>query len=129
MSFRTPAFRALASTIVPEAARLDEKGWDELAEIVEKALADRPAAVKRQLGALVSALQWMPVGRWARPFTALDEKRRARFLASVENAPVLLLRRGFWGLRTLVFMGYYARPEAAKEIGYRADPKGWEARG
>jgi hypothetical protein len=129
MSFESPAFRALASTIVPEAARLDEKGWRELAAIVETALADRPAAVKRQLGALVGALQWMPVARWGRPVTALDGSRRARFLASVEDAPVLLLRRGFWGLRTLVFMGYYARPEAAKEIGYRADPKGWEARG
>ena len=129
MSFRSPAFRALASTIVPEAARLDEKGWGELAGIVEKALADRPASVKRQLGALVAALQWLPVARWGRPFTALDETKRTRFLTSVEDAPALLLRRGFWGLRTLVFMGYYARPEAAKEIGYRADPLGWEARG
>ena len=129
MSFHSSAFRALASTIVPEAAQLDEKGWGVVAAIVETALADRPPAVKRQLGALVAALQWMPLARWGRPFTALDAKSRARFLSSVEDAPVLLLRRGFWGLRTLVFMGYYARPEAAREIGYRADPLGWEARG
>src|SRR5262245_58496693 len=124
MSFTSPGFRALASTIVPEAARLDEKGWSELAAIVERALKDRPASVKRQLGVLIGALQWMPLARYGRPFTKLDEARRAAFLSSVEDAPVLLLRRGFWGLRTLVFMGYYARPEAAKEIGYRADPRG-----
>ena len=41
---------------------------------------------------------------------------------------MLAVRRGFWGLRTLVFMGYYARPEAAAAIGYRADVRGWEAR-
>ncbi len=38
------------------------------------------------------------------------------------------LRRGFWGLRTLALMGYYARPAAAASVGYHADPRGWEAR-
>ena len=46
----------------------------------------------------------------------------------VERSRVLLLRRGFWGLRTLVMLGYYGRPEAARAIGYRASPLGWEAR-
>jgi hypothetical protein len=41
---------------------------------------------------------------------------------------MLLLRRGIWGLRTLAFMAYYERPEAAAEIGYRATARGWEAR-
>jgi hypothetical protein len=122
------AFRALASTIVPEAERLDDVGWRELGAIVEQALADRPPAIARQLGLLITALEWMPVAGWGKRFSALDRARRERFLASVQDAPVLLLRRGFWGLRTLVFMGYYARPEAAREIGYRADPRGWEAR-
>jgi len=38
-----------------------------------------------------------------------------------------IIRVGFWGLRTLALLGYYARPEAAQEIGYTADPRGWEA--
>jgi hypothetical protein len=33
-----------------------------------------------------------------------------------------------WGLRTLFLLGYYSRPAAAREIGYRADPRGWDAR-
>ena len=63
-----------------------------------------------------------------RRFSALDVARRTRFLLALQNSPVLLLRRGIWGLRTLVFMGYYGRPEAAALIGYRADARGWEAR-
>src|SRR2546422_3095313 len=47
---------------------------------------------------------------------------------SIERAPLLLMRRGLWGLRTLAFMGYYGRPAAAREIGYRADPRGWDVR-
>jgi hypothetical protein len=124
----TRGFRALASTIVPEASGLSEAGWAELEAVIATALADRPAKMRRQLGIFVSALEWLPLARWGKPFHGLAPGDRVRFLTSVENAPALLLRRGFWGLRTLVLMGYYARPAAAKEIGYRADPRGWEAR-
>lgn len=120
-------FRAIAGTIVPEAASLDADGWAELERIVEQVLAGRPPALRRQLRSFVRLLQLAPVVRWGRPFTALDATRRTRLLAAVESAPVPLLRRGFWGLRTLAFMGYYARPAAAAAIGYRADPRGWEA--
>jgi hypothetical protein len=121
-------FRALAETIVPDAARLDEEGWGELARIVDQALADRPASLRRQLALLIGVLTFLPLLRYGRWFPALPSERRARFLSAVQDAPLLLLRRGFWGLRTLVFMGYYARPEAAAEIGYHADVRGWEAR-
>ena len=46
----------------------------------------------------------------------------------MENAPLLLMRRGFWGIKTLVFMGYYGRDEARAEVGYRATVRGWAAR-
>lgn len=121
-------FRALAGTIVPEAASLDDAGWREMESIVEHALADRPPAMQRQLVLFIRVLQLLPIARFGAPFTRLDAARRARVLAGVQRAPVLLLRRGFWGLRTLVFMGYYARPGQGAAIGYRADPRGWEAR-
>jgi hypothetical protein len=104
-------FRAVAVTVVPEASSLDEPGWSALDALV-----------------FVRVLEHLPRLRWGRPFTALAPEERARFLSSLERAPVLLLRRGFWGLRTLVFLGYYARPEAAAAIGYRADARGWDAR-
>ena len=123
-----PMFRALAVTIVPDAARLDERGWADVEAIVEQALAERPPAMRRQLVLLVRVLQFLPVARWGRPFTALDPVRRTRLLEGVQRAPVRLLRRGLWGVRTLVYMGYYARPEQGAALGYRADPRGWEAR-
>ena len=123
-----PAFRAVATTVVPEAARLDESGWAALEDIIEQALARRPARLRRQLRTLISLLEWLPLFRYGRRLTALDFTRRARVLAAVQDAPVLLLRRGFWGLRTLILMGYYARLEARAEIGYRAHAQGWGAR-
>jgi hypothetical protein len=118
-------FRALAAAIVPESAGLDENGWTELESIVETALSKRPAGMRRQLALFVRALDFLPRFRWLRPFSALGPERKARFLQRVQSSRVLLVRRGFWGLRTLVYMGYYARPEAYAEIGYDAQLRGW----
>ncbi|HLU24296.1 MAG TPA: gluconate 2-dehydrogenase subunit 3 family protein [Longimicrobiales bacterium] len=121
-------FRAIARTVVPEAAALDGAAWDELERIVERALAARPPKLRRQLGLLIRMIDVLAVLRHGRRFAALDDGRRARLLGALQDSRLLLLRRGIWGLRTLVFMGYYARPAAAEAIGYRADPAGWEAR-
>lgn len=119
-----PVLRSVARTVVPEAGELDGAGWDELEAIVEDALSDRPPAVRRQLRLLLRALQWAPVARWGRRFTSLRPRRRERVLAALQDAPLLVLRRGFWGLRTLVLMGYWGREEAAGEIGYDAGLRG-----
>jgi hypothetical protein len=121
-------FRSVAQAVVPEAAALDESQWLAVERIVEDALALRPAKVRRQLSLLIRAIEILPVLATGRRFSALDVERRTRFLMTLQNSPVLLLRRGVWGLRTLIFMGYYARSEAAALIGYRADRRGWEAR-
>lgn len=123
-----PTFRALAATIVPDAARLAEGEWLEVEAIIEEYLSRRPAALRRQFGLFVRALGLLPIGRHGRRFTALDPAARTAFLARVQDSPVLLVRRGFWGLRTMVYLGYYSRAEAAGEIGYRAHVAGWEAR-
>jgi hypothetical protein len=121
-------FRAVAETVVPEARALPSHEWQALETIVDGALAGRPASLRRQLRLLVRMIEIVPVLRYGRGFTALDPGRRTAVLRALQDAPPLLLRRGFWGLRTLVLMGYYARPAAAAEIGYRADARGWEAR-
>lgn len=118
----------MATTVIPDAAKLDARGWDDVERTVSAALARRPAAMQRQLGLFVRAIEWLPVLRFGRRFSALDAARRTRVLASLERSPLLLIRRGFWGLRTLLYMGYYTRLEAASALGYRADPRGWSAR-
>jgi hypothetical protein len=71
----------------------------------------------------------LSVLRYGKVFGRLDADRRALLLGRLENSPVLLLRRGLWGLRTLVYMGYYGQPQVREAIGYRAHPDGWAARG
>ena len=123
-----PAFRAIATTCVPEAAGLSDADWVAFEDIVEHALAQRPAKVRRQLGLLIRIIDVLPVFTAGRRFRGLSPDHRLRLLSRLEHAPLLLVRRGVWGLRTLAFMGFYARPAAGAAIGYRAHRLGWEAR-
>jgi hypothetical protein len=122
------AFRAVATAVVPEAASLGPADWDELEAIVARAVASRPPPLGRQLAALLLLLEWLPVLRYGRRLSSLDAGRRTRVLEYLQTVPVLVLRRGVWGVRTLVLMGYYGRAAGAAAIGYRADPRGWDSR-
>ncbi len=120
-------FRAVVTTIVPESASLDQQGWSDLESVVESLLRDRPESLKKQLRMFLRLIQWLPIVRYGRPFTSLDAAARTRVLAHLQNDRIQKVRVGFWGLRTIVLAGYYARPEAAQSIGYAASARGWEA--
>lgn len=121
-------FRAVARTVVPETATLDDAGWMRLESIVEQALAERPARMRRQLVVFIRLIDWMSVPRHGRRFAALGVEARTALLQRLQDSPVLLLRRGFWGLRTLVYMGWYAQPATAEHLGYAAHLRGWTGR-
>lgn len=123
------AFRAVARAAVPAAAALDEASWDRGEAIVEDALADRPARVRRQVALflrILGVLSWL---RFGRSLDRLTASQATGLFATLERSPVALLRRGMWGVRTLAFMAIYGQVEQRRSIGYRAAPGGWEARG
>lgn len=121
-------FRAIAVAIVPEAAELRPEEWLALEGIVEEQLAPRPHRMQRQLVTFVRLIALFARFRWMRPMRAQSAVQVRQVLESLERSPLLLLRRGMWGLRTLVFLGFYARPGVAEALGYRADARGWAAR-
>jgi hypothetical protein len=121
-------FRAIATAIVPEASSLRPDEWLELEALVEEQLAPRPPAMQRQLVTFIRVIALIARLRFLRPLHRLSDVHVRRVLESLERSPVLLLRRGTWGLRTLVFLGYYTRPGVAASLGYRAHAGGWEAR-
>lgn len=121
-------FRAIVTVVVPEAAAFTEGEWTAAAAIIARAVAARPPAIRRQLGIFVRALDLVSLVRYGRTFRRLGREQRIDLLEWLGASPLLALRRGVWGVRTLAFMGYYARPEAAQAIGYRASAAGWAAR-
>lgn len=123
-----PAFRALAATFVPETAHATDREWAALEETVGRALAARPVALQKQIALFVRVLDLSARVRYGRGLVALDPARRTALLQSFARSPLLLFRRGIWGLRTLAMMGWYTQPGVITALGYRADARGWEAR-
>lgn len=122
-----PVFRTVVLTVVPDAATLDESGWAELEQLVRRSLSARPPDLQRRIRLFMRLVRWLPLLRYGRPLTALDPRRRERFLRSLQEHRLDAIRLGFWGLRTLALLGYYGRNDAAGSIGYRPHPTGWEA--
>ena len=123
-----PIFRAVAQSVVPELQVIGPEQWGEIEGEIERALAERPGVVRRQLASFLHLLDWWSRLRHGRRLTKLDPVKRTAFLLALERHPLPVIRRGIWGLRTLVFLGYYTRADVAAFIGYRAHPDGWSVR-
>lgn len=125
---RTKTFASITEVVVPDARAMSAAEWREFGDVIEGALAKRPPAMRRQLGLFMKILNVLSFIRHRRSISRLSVEQRTQFLASIENSRLLLFRRGFWGIRTLAFMGYYARPGCAGSLGYAAAARGWELR-
>ena len=123
-----PAFRALAAGFVPETAYATAAQWAQLEAAVEHAVAARPAALRRQLALLLRAIGLVARLRTGREVARLAPAECTALLQRLAGSRVLLLRRGIWGLRTLVMLGWYTQPGVIAALGYRASPAGWSAR-
>jgi hypothetical protein len=108
----------LASRLVPASVSFAPDRRDAFFALVGGTLATRPHAVQRQFGLFLGVLRWAPVVRYLRPFDRLDGPRQDGVLRWFQDCPVALLRSGFWGVRTLVFLGCYGQPDAGASIGY-----------
>jgi len=122
-----PAFRALAETFVPDLAEAGGDEWSRLTEVVDGALRRRPPAIGRQLVLFVRVLDWLPLFTAGRRFAALELGDRRAFLERMQDSRWLVVRRGVWGLRSVVFLGYYSRPEVHARLGYHPHRDGWDA--
>ena len=109
----------VAQRVVPETAELSRQRRERLLAIVDEALMERSPAMRRQLAVFLRLIRWLPVLRWGRPFERLAPQRQERVLRWLQDCPVPRLRQGFWGLKSLCFMGYYGQVESWSEIGYR----------
>ena len=111
----------VASIIVPGFASLDRDRRERFFSIIDDVLEDRPEGIRQQLALFLRILNGAPFLRWGRPLGRLDPHRAYRVLLWFQEAPVGKIRQGFWGLKTLVYMGYYGQSAAWSEVGYAPD--------
>jgi len=99
---------------IPGADDLDVAGF------VDGWVARMDARVRRDLGRFLGYLEHLaPVAAgFSTRLTRLSSAEQDAVLASVESSSSDLLRAGFDGLRSLVFMGYYREPRTWRIAGY-----------
>jgi hypothetical protein len=119
--------RAIGGVVLPYPEALDDEGWAEAERIIEGALAPKPPGIKRQIRLFLKLVNLLSVFRTGRPLVKLRINRRLAFLEKLQRSRLMPLRRGMWGIRTLIFMGYYNQDWVRAGIGYSADPRGWKA--
>jgi len=110
--------QVLAARIVPETTELDGAGLARFFGIIDKALLARPPEVRRQFGTFLALIRWAPLFRYGSPLERLRPEKQDAVLRWFEDCPIGLLRKGFWGLKGMVFMGYYGQPETNHLVGY-----------
>ena len=69
-------------------------------------------------------LRWVPLARYGSPLDKLQAERQDAVLRWFEDCPVSILRKGFWGLKAMIFMGYYGQPETNEIVGYAPELDG-----
>lgn len=116
----------LGERLVPPLRELDaERQW-RFRAIIAAAVANRPAAVQRQLRLFLLLVRLAPLLRWASTFEALPAARQDRFLRWLQDTAPGRLRQGFWGVKTIVFMGYYGQADLAPRLAYTPSRTGNE---
>ncbi|MBK8725804.1 MAG: hypothetical protein IPL96_07030 [Holophagaceae bacterium] len=119
--------RPVLAALIPATAALDVVGVERVLARVDARLAQEEPRLQRQLKLFIRVLWWLPFLGTLRTFGGLPPERREAFLRKVQDGPVPKLRVGLWGLRTLLFLGWYGDPEVQQQLGYRPNARGWEA--
>ena len=120
----TEFLEVVAARNFPESAAHESACQARLFGIIDEALQDRDPSVRRQFGTFLAVLRWAPLVRYGGPLEKLNADRQDTVLRWFEDCPIGLLRKGFWGLKAMVFMGYYGQPETNELVGYAPDADG-----
>ncbi len=99
----------LAACIVPETAGAPAQVTDALLSAIDEQLRPRPRLQQLEFKLLLLGLGGM---------TVLPMRWQDRGLQLLENFPLRLVRVGIWGLKTLVFLGYYGQDPVERRIRY-----------
>jgi hypothetical protein len=108
----------LAARIVPEVADAPADVRYRLVTTVDEALALQAPGQQRMFKLLLFALQWMTLPFTLHRLEQLPPRWQDGLLRFLQDGPVRLLRVGIWGVKTLVFMGYYGQDAVERKIQY-----------
>ncbi|MBV8526580.1 MAG: hypothetical protein JOY71_31460 [Acetobacteraceae bacterium] len=108
----------VAERIVPELAGASRPVRERLLAAIDGELRTRSRLQQLEFKLLLAALRWIPLLFALRPFEHITSAQQDDLLRRLQDAPLTLLRVGIWGLKTLVFLGYYSQDVVTDGIYY-----------
>jgi len=120
---------ALGHALVPPTRGMSPERQARFFAIIDTMLAARPRRTVRLLRIFLAFVRWFPLLRFGGRLDRLDGERQTAALHWFQDSPLASIRTGFWGVKTLVYMGYYAQPDVAEELGYTPSRNGNEQLG
>jgi hypothetical protein len=99
----------LAACVVPETAGAPAETTRALLAAIDDQLRPRPRLQQLEFKLLLLGLAGL---------TVLPAGWQQRCLHLLENFPMRLVRVGVWGLKTLVYLGYYGQDSVERRIRY-----------
>jgi hypothetical protein len=115
---RQERFEALQARLVPRSEKFETTERAESRRLINELVGKMPEANQRKLGLFLVIIDLISLFFGLKPFRKLSRDKQERVLAWLFDAPVGLLRKGFWGLNTLAKLGVYGQTSLYPEIGY-----------
>ena len=115
---------AIAPRIAPVSAPMTPAAGEAMLALIDGTLASRTPAMRRQFRLFLRALRWLPCLRYLRPLDRLDSASQDAALRWFQDHPLQIIRGGFWGVRTLLLLGWYGQPAAGASIRYTPSTDG-----
>ncbi|HYB10773.1 MAG TPA: hypothetical protein VEJ16_13980 [Alphaproteobacteria bacterium] len=109
---------SLASRIVPEVKDAEDEVKNGLVSSVDHALALQTSTSRLLFKFLLFVLQWVTVPFTLHRLERLPPKWQDAVLEFFENAPLTVVRAGIWGVKTLIYLGYYGQESVERRIQY-----------
>jgi hypothetical protein len=109
---------AIAPRIAPLSRPMTPAVGDAMLALIDGTLASRTPAMRRQFSLFLLLLRWLPCLRYLHPVDRLDGATQDAALRWFQDHPLQIIRGGFWGVRTLLLLGYYGQPDIGASIAY-----------
>jgi len=108
----------LATRVVPPCTNLDEPARDEMMRLIDVAVSQRDRSMQRQLGLFLWVIRVVARLRGLRRIERLSPEKLDSLMRWLERNPVSLVRKGFWGVKALILLGYYGQGPIRQALGY-----------
>jgi len=109
--------RFLSAAMIPSCDGNDEL-QTEIVQNFGRIYSDLDADSQKNLLLFLKVLRILSRLRFLKDWRKMSVESRHRFFEFVESFPVGLIRAGFFGIRSLLFLSYYATESAWQRIGY-----------